>query len=70
MFLVYPLPEVIMDKLIIIMLVAIVIFFAPLISIWALNTLFSLGIAYTFKTWLAALVLGSIVSRSVHVKKN
>jgi hypothetical protein len=52
------------------MFVAIVIFFAPLISIWALNTLFNLSIAYTFKTWLSALVLGSIVSRSVHVKKN
>jgi hypothetical protein len=53
----------------IIMLVAIVIFVAPLISIWALNTLFTLSIDYTFKTWLSALVLGSIVSRSVHVNK-
>lgn len=29
----------------------------PLALIWALNTLFNAGIAYTFWTWLAALVL-------------
>jgi len=29
---------------------------SPLIVIWALNTLFGLGIAYTFWTWLAALI--------------
>lgn len=33
----------------------------PLLVIWVLNTLFSLGIAYTFKTWLAALILVFIV---------
>jgi hypothetical protein len=58
-----------MDKLIIVVILCILIFFGPFATIWALNTLFSLSIAYTFKTWLAALVLGSIVSRSVHVKK-
>jgi len=29
----------------------------PIITIWSLNTLFNLGIAYTFWTWLATLVL-------------
>jgi hypothetical protein len=29
----------------------------PLIQIWALNTLFNLGIQYTVWTWLAAAVL-------------
>lgn len=29
----------------------------PFAVIWALNTLFSLGIAYTFWTWLAVVVL-------------
>ena len=29
---------------------------APLALIWSLNTLFTLGIEYTFLTWLAALV--------------
>ena len=43
---------------------------SPLATIWALNTLFGLGIAYTFKTWLAALVLGAILSPSVKVKKD
>lgn len=27
---------------------------APFIQIWALNTLFELGISYTLKTWAAA----------------
>jgi ABC-type multidrug transport system permease subunit len=29
----------------------------PLVLIWAMNTLFGSGIAYTFWTWLAVLVL-------------
>lgn len=29
----------------------------PLVVIWAVNTLFAFGIAYTFWTWLAVLVL-------------
>ena len=29
----------------------------PLAVIWAVNTLFALGIAYTFWTWLATLIL-------------
>lgn len=32
-------------------------FLWPLAIIWAVNTLFGLGIAYTFWTWLAVLVL-------------
>jgi len=35
--------------------------FGPLAGIWALNTLFGLTIAYTFKTWLAAIVLAVII---------
>ena len=31
--------------------------FAPLLAIWAINTLLSLSIAFTFKTWLATWVL-------------
>jgi len=34
-----------------------IIFLAPLALIWAFNTLFSFSIAFTGKTWLAALVL-------------
>lgn len=46
------------------------IVFTPFVGIWALNTLFGLGILYTFKTWLAALVLGAIISPTVQVKKS
>ena len=46
------------------------IFFTPFVGIWALNTLFGLGIAYTAKTWFAALVLGAIINPSVQVKKS
>jgi len=37
----------------------------PLGLIWSLNTLFGLGIAYTFKMWLAALVLLGVFPRGV-----
>jgi hypothetical protein len=46
----------------IIILFVLVVVLGPLVLIWALNTLFALGIAYTFWTWLAALVLGWTVS--------
>jgi hypothetical protein len=36
----------------------------PLALIWALNTLFSFTIAYTFKNWLAMLVLSSVIHGS------
>ena len=51
-----------MPALILILLVIALLVFGPLLSIWALNTLFGLGIAYTLKTWFAALVLGGIVA--------
>lgn len=34
----------------------------PIASIWALNTLFGLGIPYTLKTWFAALLLGGALT--------
>lgn len=37
---------------------------APLAVIWALNTLFGLAIAFTLKTWAAALVLIACVGAS------
>ena len=42
-------------------LIVVVVVFGPLLSIWALNTLFSVGIGYSIKTWFAALVLGGVV---------
>ena len=43
------------------------VFFWPLAVIWALNTLFALGIAYTFWNWLAMVVLVAFFGKS-HVK--
>jgi hypothetical protein len=42
----------------------------PLLIIWALNTLFPvLAIEYNMYTWLAALILGSVLGPTVRVKK-
>ena len=47
----------------IILVVILLVIFGPLLTIWVLNTLFpSLAIAYTLKTWLAALLLGAFFS--------
>ena len=51
-------------------LVVILIAAGPLLTIWALNTLFpALAIPYTVWTWLAALVLGVLVNPNVRVTK-
>jgi len=47
--------------LFVVVLVIALIIFGPLLTIWSLNTLFGLGIAYSLKTWFAALILGGIV---------
>lgn len=41
----------------VLLLIVLLVMFAPLAVIWALNTLFALAIPYTFWTWLAMLVL-------------
>jgi hypothetical protein len=41
-------------------LIAVIVLF-PLAVVWALNTLFALGIAYSFWTWLAVLILGLFI---------
>lgn len=43
---------------------------SPLAVVWALNTLFGLGIAYTWQTWLSVLILGGVVKTNVSVKKD
>jgi len=41
----------------------------PLVSIWALNTLFPvLAIPYTFETWLAAMALAGVFKTSITKK--
>jgi hypothetical protein len=46
------------------LIVVLIVGLAPLALIWALNTLFALTIAFTFKTWLAALIVGGVVGSS------
>lgn len=51
-------------------LIGALILIGPLLTIWALNTLFPvLAIPYTFWTWAAALILGSLIGPSVKVKR-
>jgi multidrug transporter EmrE-like cation transporter len=46
-------------------LLILLIVFSPLITLWALNTLFNLGIAYTIWTWLATAWLSLVTFGSV-----
>lgn len=47
------------------------VFLWPLAVIWALNTLFGMGIAYTFWNWLAMIVLTPIFGKaSLKVNKD
>lgn len=41
---------------------------SPIATVWMLNTLFGLGLAYGLKTWAAALILNGMLT--VNVKKN
>ena len=51
-------------------LIALIIF-APLAVIWSLNTLFGLGIAYTFTNWLAMVILtGTFGKANVKINKD
>ena len=55
--------------LIIVLCVALIIA-GPLVTIWALNTLFpALAIPYTFWTWLATICLGGAIKSNVNIKK-
>lgn len=49
-----------MNAIVIVLIVLALVVLGPLAFIWCLNTLFSLGVAYTFWTWLAALGLLSL----------
>jgi hypothetical protein len=52
-------------------LVIFFLIFGPLLTIWALNTLFpALAIAYTWQTWAAIVLLGMWVRGLVDFRKN
>ena len=57
-------------KLLLVLLIIALIVLGPFITIWALNTLFpALAIEYTFQTWLAAVILGSVFKTTVNAKQ-
>jgi hypothetical protein len=58
--------KIVLALVLIVVLVAI----GPLLTIWALNTLFpALAIAYDFWTWLAVVILGAALRANVSVKR-
>ena len=61
------------DVVKIVLLVALIVFLivaGPLLTIWALNTLFPvLAIPYTVWTWLAVIFLGGFLRANVNIKK-
>ena len=50
--------------------VVLLIAVGPFISIWALNTLFGLGIAYNFWTWLAMIWVGIFLNARIGQKSS
>ena len=51
--------EIKMGWLILVLIVLLML--EPLVLIWAINTLFELGIGYNWETWLAAFALSFII---------
>lgn len=56
-----------MKQSLVLLLIAVIVA-VPFINIWAVNTLFGLGIGYTWSTWFASLILSSLVSGQSVVK--
>lgn len=54
-----------MNGLLLVLIVVVLLILGPLATIWALNTLFALGIVYNFWTWLAVIVLGAAIRARV-----
>ena len=67
----YPMSDVSVMKLVLIGFLALIIalFFFPLCTIWSLNTLFGLKIAYTFWNWLAVVILIITIQGAVNVSR-
>lgn len=53
-----------------VLLIAVLVVIGPIISIWALNTLFKLNIEFTFWTWLALAWLQTICFTSIGRSKS
>lgn len=53
-----------------IIVIAFVVIIGPLLTIWALNTLFPvLAIAYTWQTWVSVVIIGAFIKSKVSIKK-
>ena len=54
----------------ILLLFVLILAVGPLLTVWALNTLFPvLAIPYNFWTWLAVIILGMAIRSNVNIKK-
>ena len=45
-----------------VLLIAVILTVGPFLTLFMLNTLFGLGLAYSLKTWFAAMLLNVLVS--------
>ena len=59
-----------MKYILIIAFLVFLIIIGPILTIWALNTLFpALAIPYTIETWVAALIIAGLLKSKVSVDK-
>jgi len=53
-----------------IIVIAFVVIIGPLLTIWAMNTLFpALAIEYTWQTWVSVVIIGAFIKSKVSIKK-
>jgi hypothetical protein len=54
-----------------IVVLIVVIAIGPIVTIWAVNTLFpTVAIPYTIETWFAVVILGAFLRANVSIKKD
>jgi hypothetical protein len=56
--------------LVIVVAIALLIVFSPLLTIWAVNTIFpSLAIPYNVETWFATMIIGAFLKTKVSISR-
>lgn len=48
-----------------VLLIVVIVTVGPLLTLFMLNTLFGLGLAYSLKTWFAALLLNVLITAKI-----
>jgi len=48
-----------------VLLIVVIVTAGPLLTLFMLNTLFGLGLAYSLKTWFAALLLNVLITAKI-----